>query len=105
MRIRKQNNTAEEGKIQDIASVSDALAHPTRIRIYRYILTKNSDRIPVRNKDIVNKFSCSQATISQHLTKLIIGGLVTAKQDGTSTYYYINIGAIEEYIKELRVLA
>jgi DNA-binding transcriptional ArsR family regulator len=36
------------------------------------------------------------------MRKLLYAGLVTAKQDGPSSYYYANIGVIEKYTRELR---
>jgi ArsR family transcriptional regulator len=103
MRIRKPDPLTENNESYTrIAAVSDALAHPVRIEIYRMILASNRERVPVRNKDLVEKFPHSQATISQHMQKLLHAGLVTAKQDGTSSYYYANIGVIEKYTRELR---
>ena len=104
MRVRKQTDEHTDETIKNIVSVSDALAHPARINMYRYILLKNIERTPVRNKDIVEEFSYSQATVSQHLSKLIIGGLITVKNEGTSSYYYINNGKIDEYTRELKIL-
>ena len=38
MRIRKQGDELEEKEIQLMAKVSDALAHPVRIKIFRFIM-------------------------------------------------------------------
>ncbi|MDR1028414.1 MAG: helix-turn-helix domain-containing protein [Clostridiales Family XIII bacterium] len=103
MRIRKAAQDSSDGEIERIAKTSDALAHPARIRIFRYILHRNSERRPVRNKDIVAAFPFAQATISQHLNKLIIGGLIEARPEGTSTYYYANIGRIGQYAQSLKL--
>ncbi|MDR2610937.1 MAG: helix-turn-helix domain-containing protein [Clostridiales Family XIII bacterium] len=103
MRVRKPEVIDESNEVYTrIAAVSDALAHPLRIEIYRMVLECNRNRIPVRNKDIVKRFPHSQATISQHMQKLAYAGLVTAKKEGTSSYYYANIGVIEKYARELR---
>jgi ArsR family transcriptional regulator len=103
MRIRKPDPITETNEIYTrISAVSDAFAHPVRIEIYRLILDCNRKRTPVRNKDLVEKFAHSQATISQHMQKLLYAGLITAKQDGASSYYYANIGVIEKYTRELR---
>jgi ArsR family transcriptional regulator len=103
VRIRKDVTDSANGEIERIAKTSDALAHPARIKIFRYILLCNSERKPVRNKDLVALFPFAQATISQHLNKLIIGGLIETKQEGTSTYYYANIGTIGRYIQQLKI--
>lgn len=103
MRIRKEFEQMPDEQIMQTAKISEALAHPGRIKIFRYIMKCNSERKPVRNKDIVEDFEYSQATISQHLNKMIIAELVKTEQKGTSTYYYANIGVIGKYIELLKV--
>lgn len=103
MRIRKEFEEMPDDQIVQTAKISEALAHPGRIKIFRYIMKKNSERVPVRNKDIVSDFDYSQATISQHLNKLVIADLVKTEQEGTSTYYYINIGIMHKYMELLKI--
>jgi len=103
MRIRKDFEMMPDDQIVQAAKISDALAHPGRIKIYRYIMKCNNDRKPVRNKDIVDEFDYSQATISQHLNKMVIADLLLSEQRGASTYYYVNIGVIGKYIKILKI--
>ncbi|MDR0356936.1 MAG: helix-turn-helix domain-containing protein [Clostridiales Family XIII bacterium] len=102
MRIRKNVSASNSGEIEQLAKTADALAHPVRVKIFRYILACNSERKPVRNKDVVAAFPFAQATISQHMNKLIIGGLVEARPEGASVYYYANIGMIGRHIQQLR---
>jgi ArsR family transcriptional regulator len=105
MRIRKDLIATEKNsrtRMEQIAKISDALAHPARIDIFKYIMKCNAERKPIRNKDLVEIFPYSQATISQHMNKLVIGGLVQTKRTGVSTYYYANIGIIGKYIDLLR---
>lgn len=103
MRIRKEFETMPDDQIMQAAKISEALAHPGRIKIFRYIMKCNSERTPVKNKDIVAEFDYSQATISQHLNKMVIADLVVTQQQGTSTYYYVNIGIIGKYIEILKI--
>ena len=84
------------------AKVSDALAHPARIRILRYILTENLARRNVTNKDLVFVFDYAQATISQHMTKLVIGGLIDVRKKGTSSCYFARIGRLTSYTELLK---
>ena len=49
MRLRKENDLMQEDEILLVAQVSDALAHPARIKIYQYIMQCNKDRINVCN--------------------------------------------------------
>ena len=70
MRLRKEIDEMQEKDILLIARISDALAHPARIKIFRYIMEQNKKREKVCNKDLVGHFDYSQATISQHVKKL-----------------------------------
>jgi ArsR family transcriptional regulator len=100
MRIRK--DTPDSDNIIQLAKTSDAIAHPARISMLRFILDCNASRVPVRNKNLVAAFPYSQATISQHISKLVIGGLLETRQEGTSTLYYANIGMLSRYVDLLR---
>jgi ArsR family transcriptional regulator len=97
MRIRKDSDDMQEEDILLIAKVSDALAHPARIKIFRYIMSCNSERTPVCNKDIVNRFEYSQATISQHIQKLVLAGLIIVKRQNAFSMYFANIGILKKY--------
>ena len=70
MRLRKELDEMQEKDILLIARISDALAHPARIKIFRYIMAQNKKRARVCNKDLVEHFDYAQATISQHVKKL-----------------------------------
>ncbi|NBJ75118.1 ArsR family transcriptional regulator, partial [Neglecta sp. X4] len=50
MRIRKEQDF-DEKDIEMIADVSDALAHPVRLRLFRYIMQCNKTMENVCNKD------------------------------------------------------
>lgn len=98
MRIRKQGGELEENEIQLMAKVSDALAHPARIKIFRFIMKCNKERKLVCNKDVVAAFDYAQATISQHLKTLVQSGLVDTQKKEKYTYYFINIGILMNYL-------
>lgn len=99
MRIRKESDELQEEEILLIANVSDALAHPVRIKIFRYIMKCNTERQLVCNKDIVADFDYSQATISQHIKKLQQAQLVQIKKKNKFSYYFVNIGVLGQYVK------
>ena len=65
MRLRKEADELQEEEILLIAKVSDALAHPARIKIYRFIMQNNRNRTTVCNKDVVAAFDYSPG---HHLT-------------------------------------
>ena len=50
MRLRKESDEMLEEEILLIAKVSDALAHPARVKIFRYIMQANRAMVLVCNK-------------------------------------------------------
>lgn len=98
MRLRKDFEDMPEEEILLIAKVSDALAHPARIKIYRYIMKCNRDMVTVCNKDVVAAFDYSQATISQHIKKLAQAELIQVKKSDKFSIYYANIGVLMKYL-------
>lgn len=99
MRLRKESDDLQEDEILLIANVSDALAHPVRIKIFRFIMRCNTARQLVFNKDVVSEFDYSQATISQHIKKLQQAQLVQVKKKDKFSYYFVNIGILGKYVK------
>ena len=98
MRLRKEADDLLEEEILLVAQVSDALAHPVRIKIYRFIMKCNKERTPVCNKDVVAEFGYSQATISQHLKKLIDAELVQMQKSEKFSMYFANFGILMKYL-------
>lgn len=101
MRIRKKNTEITEIKEDDIeliAKVSDALAHPVRLHLFRYIMQCNLKMEKVATKNLVEKFDYAQSTISQHMKKLVKSGLVEGKKEEKFMYYYAHIGLLNQYV-------
>jgi DNA-binding transcriptional ArsR family regulator len=98
MRLRKEPDAMQEEDILLIAKVSDALAHPARIKIFRFIMNANRDRKKICNKDVVEAFDYSQATISQHIKKLVTSGLLEVQKSDRFSYYYANLGVLMKYL-------
>ncbi|NLD19449.1 MAG: winged helix-turn-helix transcriptional regulator [Clostridiales bacterium] len=98
MRLRKEIDEMQEQDILLIAKISDALAHPVRIKIFRYIMAQNKARTKVCNKDLVNYFDYSQATISQHVKKLSDAELVQVQKEDRYSYYYVHLGTLNDYL-------
>lgn len=98
MRLRKETNILEEDEVLLIAQVSDALAHPARVNIFKFIMQANRQLQDVCNKDIVNNFDYAQATVSQHVKKLVDSGLVEIKKKDKYSYYYANMGILMKYV-------
>jgi ArsR family transcriptional regulator len=104
MRLRKEADALQEEEILLVSRISDALAHPARIKIFRYILSCNTSRTPLCNKDVVSHFDYSQATISQHIKKLVQAELVLIKKVDKYSMYYANIGILGKYMNSLKKL-
>ncbi len=87
-----------------MAEIGNALAHPVRVALVRYLTKKNYgqgvDNITC-NKDLVGMFEYSQSTISQHVKILKDCGLFTTDVKNKFTYYYLNKYLLREYTKSL----
>ena len=101
MRLRSE---ISEGIVSEadrrMAEIGNALAHPVRVALVRYLNQKNCgqgvDNITC-NKDLVQMFDYSQSTISQHVKILKECGLFTTEVKNKFTYYYLN-----KYLLKLR---
>ena len=105
MRIRKKNSSADDmsqKELESIAKVSDALAHPVRLELFRYIMQSNKSMKTVCTKDLVAEFDYAQATISQHMKKLVQSGLIEVKKQDKFSYYYVNLGILMQYIDNVK---
>ena len=105
MRLRKEQDEMMEEEVLLIAKVSDALAHPARINIFRYIMQSNRAMVQVCNKDLVEHFNYAQATISQHTKKLVDSGLVEVKKKDKYSYYYANLGMLMQYLNATKKIS
>jgi len=102
MRLRKELADLPQEEIELIAKVSDSLAHPVRVKIFRYVMQCNAARKVVCNKDVVSEFDYSQATISQHIKKLAASGLIQIKKSDKFSTYYVNIGVLSKYLTAVK---
>ena len=102
MRIRKDTDLLKEEEILLIADVSDALAHPARVKLFNYIMEQNADMKEVCNGDLVAAFDYSQSTVSQHMKKLVQSGLIQVKRQDKKSVYFANIGKLSQYLSATR---
>ncbi|MCQ2551257.1 MAG: helix-turn-helix domain-containing protein [Clostridia bacterium] len=98
MRLRKDMDHVDEADILFISQISDALAHPARLNIFKYIMQENRKLQKVCNKDIVANFDYAQATVSQHVKKLLDSGLLEVKKEDKFSYYFANMGILVKYV-------
>ena len=102
MRIRKVNDTMNEEELYLTSQISDALAHPVRLKIFRYIYLQNKELKKVCNKDLVENFDYAQATISQHCQKLAQAGLIEVKKEERFSFYYVNVGVLMRFVNAVK---
>ena len=105
MRLRREPDEMHEEEILLTARVSDALAHPVRLKIFRFIFLSNRNRTQICNKDVVAAFDYSQATISQHIKKLVEANLVQVKNEDKFSIYFVNLGVLAKYIDAVKKFA
>lgn len=104
MRIRKETDILDKEEIELIAECSDALAHPARIEIFRFIYRANMGSQTACNKDIVEAFDYAQATVSQHLSRLVASGLLEYQKKGNRAYYFVSLGTLARYLNAVKKL-
>ncbi len=83
-----------------VAEIANALAHPLRVALVRYLGTKNDgtgvDNVTC-NKDLVKMFDYSQSTVSQHVKILKDCGLFITESKDKFTFYYLNRDLLREF--------
>ncbi|NPV28334.1 MAG: helix-turn-helix transcriptional regulator [Firmicutes bacterium] len=76
------------------AQVIRALAHPIRLQIID-LLSPDEERCVC---ELVEALGCDQPTVSKHLGVLKSAGLVTARKEGTKTFYRIRTPCVKEFL-------
>ncbi|MEM0931940.1 MAG: ArsR family transcriptional regulator [Bacteroidota bacterium] len=99
MRIRSEVSSTFINETDfELSKIADALAHPVRAALVRYLSEKNNgtgvDSLTC-NKDLVELFNYSQSTISQHVKLLKEVGLFRTAQQDKFTHYYLNFDLLE----------
>ncbi len=67
-----------------------ALSHPARLEILQYLAARENSCC----KDVVNRLSLAQSTVSQHLKVLVEAGLIDTKNDAQRSCYTLNKKAL-----------
>ncbi len=83
-----------------LAEICKALAHPTRLKIVKYL--EQTDRCICGR--IVDLFSLAQSTVSQHLKSLKQAGLIRGEVEGLNTCYCLNKEMLEKFKKSIETL-
>lgn len=67
--------------IDDIAARLEALGNPTRLKVFRLLVKAGSPGLPVGK--LQEKLGIAASTLTHHLQKLVIVGLVTQERQST----------------------
>jgi DNA-binding transcriptional ArsR family regulator len=102
MRIRNEISKATDEDLKFIADTSDALAHPARLKMLKYIMNANQRLEKVYTKTLVEEFGYAQATVSQHMKILKNANLVEIKKEYKYTLYYADLGMLMKYLNETK---
>lgn len=88
----------------EMAKVANALAHPLRVALVRYLSKKNNGRgvdNVTCNRDLVEMFDYSQSTVSQHVKILKEAGIFITESKDKFTLYYLNNDILKHFAKSL----
>lgn len=69
-------------KVEQAAKQLEALGNPTRLKVYRALVRAGDDGLPVGR--LQEKLGLAASTLSHHLHRLILTGLVTQERQVTT---------------------
>ena len=88
-------------KVQEHAEQFNALGHPARLAILRYVVQGGPEGTPAG--EIQAKLDIPPSTLSHHLEKLSSAGLLQSRREGTFIYYspvFDSLKALTDYLWE-----
>lgn len=77
------------------ADIFKALGHPTRLGIM-VMLQRDECAVSV----MVDRFGCSMATVSKHLTVLKASGLVSQRKEGLNVYFRMAFPDVSRLVEQ-----
>jgi len=80
-------------KIEQAAKQLEALGSPKRLQVYRALVRAGDEGLPVGR--LQKKFGMAASTLSHHLHRLILTGLVTQERQATTLICRANYPAME----------
>jgi ArsR family transcriptional regulator, arsenate/arsenite/antimonite-responsive transcriptional repressor len=83
-------------KFEQAAKQLEALGNPTRLRVYRVLVRAGDDGLPVGR--LQEKIGIAGSTLSHHLHRLILTGLVSQERQATSLICRANYPAMQSLI-------
>lgn len=86
-------------EIEQSVAVLSALAQPTRLTIFRLLMTAGAAGVPAG--DIARQLDAPQNTISTHLATLAHAGLVVGMRQGRMVRYRVNLETARDLLEYL----
>jgi ArsR family transcriptional regulator len=83
-------------KVETTAKQLEALGNPTRLKLYRALVRAGAAGLPVGR--LQEKLKIAASTLSHHLHRLILTGLVTQERQGTTLICRANYPAMRALI-------
>jgi len=87
-------------KVESIAKQLEALGNSTRLQVYRSLVRAGDAGLPVGR--LQEKLKIAASTLSHHLHRLILTGLVTQERQGTTLICRANYPAMDALLGFMR---
>jgi ArsR family transcriptional regulator len=81
---------------QQVITALAAIAHETRLDIFRLLVRRGSDGLPAGA--IAENIGLAPATLSFHLKELKNAGVISCRRDGRSLIYAPEFGAMRKLV-------
>jgi ArsR family transcriptional regulator len=85
--------------VEQAAKQLEALGNPTRLRVYRILVRAGDDGLPVGR--LQERIGIAASTLSHHLHRLILTGLVDQERRATSLICRANYRAMDRLLRFL----
>lgn len=86
-------------KTDDLAARLEALGNPTRLRIYRVLVRAGAPGLSVGR--LQDRIEIAASTLSHHLQKLVLDGLVTQERQSTTLICRANFPMMRSLVDAL----
>ena len=83
-------------KLEKAAKQLEALGNPTRLQVYRALVRAGDAGLPVGR--LQEKLGIAASTLSHHLHRLILTGLVTQERQATTLICRANYAAMDSLV-------
>ncbi len=83
-------------KVEKAAKQLEALGNPTRLQLYRALVRAGEEGLPVGH--LQAKLRIAASTLSHHLHRLILTGLVTQERQATTLICRANYAAMDSLV-------